>query len=728
MKTIGVDSMFEAFRLFIFENAGLVQSMLTSLKSSNQKGSFNGRFVGSSSDSFISTMIQNFDDFPTMASIIRIALDAALLDTSGMQNILSDFFEKKFDSKILFVNLTIDNNSYRSQATISEEFRGEISNDPSVSTFRFKISELHNDFFDYNVTGLYSSFDCDDNVNKLLKTQFYLTYKNPDIGVDSVGFERKVNDHLHKRVAVYDNVKNEKPRILRRISKNEKTNKLLMTAMKSNALFSSYSISEHEKIVEVFESIVVSPGEIVIRQGDPGEYFYVVESGKMDLFLEGSDGQRLSTGRSIVSGGSFGELALLYNIPRTASVIATEEGTLWRVDRYTYRQVISQSEQLSVAENVAFIKDVCIMGHRLGDMVLERDLFHLVSAAEQEQFQPGEVIIRQDQAGDCFYIIKKGDVSVCRAKKRGTAVVVAADDNALSDEDQKTATDRDEGNNDASSNVSGVLDNNGLGVCVVVLHQGDYFGEKALLEEDVRQASCVAVGPVECLSLSRDMFIRMVGNWNDLAADKDNRILKQLQHQHQQHGAVLGGGSNSSSSTGTGTASSVAVTGEEIYLEESINNRQHSVGSGDALDHVGVGVGLVNRARCASSSIFGSNDDVATSTSAASITSPPLPPPLISFSSHWITSSFLNDDASPPSPSNASSSSSSASSGSSSTSAAISSSMLFASLQLADVEQLLTLGTGAFGKVRLVRHKQSRQLLVLKIQVKKVELPLSKMC
>lgn len=115
-------------------------------------------------------------------------------------------------------------------------------------------------------------------------------------------------------------------------------------------------------------------------------------------------------------------------------------------------------------------------------MLNEKDLSHLVTALEVETFRAGDCIIRQGQAGDSFFIIKEGEVAV-----------------------HKLPT---------GSSSSTEL---GLGPVVATLGPGRYFGEKAILQEDVRQASCIAVGSVTCLSMSREMFIRLVGSWRDLA-------------------------------------------------------------------------------------------------------------------------------------------------------------------------------------------------------------------
>lgn len=49
------------------------------------------------------------------------------------------------------------------------------------------------------------------------------------------------------------------------------------------------------------------------------------------------------------------------------------------------------------------------------------------------------------------------------------------------------------------------------------LGRGDYFGEQALLKEDFRTASIIALHPgVECLTLDRDSFIQLIGDLSEL--------------------------------------------------------------------------------------------------------------------------------------------------------------------------------------------------------------------
>jgi serine/threonine protein kinase len=97
---------------------------------------------------------------------------------------------------------------------------------------------------------------------------------------------------------------------------------------------------------------------------------------------------------------------------------------------------------------------------------------------EREVFSAGEAIIRQGNVGDNFYIIAEGNVDVLRSENGGP--------------DRKLTT----------------------------LRKGAYFGEQALLKEDVRQASCIAASQVTVLTLGRDDFIDMLGSFEDILSGK----------------------------------------------------------------------------------------------------------------------------------------------------------------------------------------------------------------
>jgi CRP-like cAMP-binding protein len=92
-------------------------------------------------------------------------------------------------------------------------------------------------------------------------------------------------------------------------------------------IFSPLTGATLEHLVGRLVPLAVEPGTLVVRQGDEGDRFYVVAEGELDV---SADGQPLS---SLGTGDYFGEIALLRDMPRTASVTARTRSVLYALDR-----------------------------------------------------------------------------------------------------------------------------------------------------------------------------------------------------------------------------------------------------------------------------------------------------------------------------------------------------------------------------------------------------------
>jgi hypothetical protein len=91
-------------------------------------------------------------------------------------------------------------------------------------------------------------------------------------------------------------------------------------------MFAPLSIATKERVASSLVPISVSAGELVIRAGDEGDRFYIVGDGELDI----DAGGRHSTAREA---DYFGEIALLRNVPRTATVKATVDSRLYALQR-----------------------------------------------------------------------------------------------------------------------------------------------------------------------------------------------------------------------------------------------------------------------------------------------------------------------------------------------------------------------------------------------------------
>jgi cAMP-dependent protein kinase regulator len=103
-------------------------------------------------------------------------------------------------------------------------------------------------------------------------------------------------------------------------------------------MFKSLDQAQLEVMVGAMTSVHVQSGDQVIRQGDAGDLFYVVDSGEFEVYVA-SAGASDTKVMDVMNGGSFGELALMYGSPRAATVRAVSDGRLWALDRTTFRCV-----------------------------------------------------------------------------------------------------------------------------------------------------------------------------------------------------------------------------------------------------------------------------------------------------------------------------------------------------------------------------------------------------
>ena len=129
---------------------------------------------------------------------------------------------------------------------------------------------------------------------------------------------------------------------------NTKLNLLL-----SMPFFSSLSSEQLRKVALIAQEQTVSSGEVFIRQGDTGNSLYIIMSGQVKVFRTSSSG--METVLALRGpGNSIGEMALLTDEPRSASVQATQESSLLIITKDDFDQLLG--ENLALAQ--IFVKIV----------------------------------------------------------------------------------------------------------------------------------------------------------------------------------------------------------------------------------------------------------------------------------------------------------------------------------------------------------------------------------
>lgn len=261
------------------------------------------------------------------------------------------------------------------------------------------------------------------------------------------------------------------------VAKDDATRQMLTAVISSNILFHSCTPDEQKAIVDAFDQVNVTKDTDVIKRGDPGDYFYVCDTGIIDIYVFIDGTMEKLHGSHIAHGQSFGELALMYNQPRAATLTAHTDVTLWRIHRDTFKEITIHFKHVRTQKNIALIKGVVLHGKHLGDILRPEQLEQLAMTFEREVFSDGEIIIREGAPGDHFYVVESGLVSVLM-------------------EDAASGEDMEVGKVGPGQDVQ-------------------WFGERALLSQETRAATCVALGTTSCLSLGRDDFIALMGTVDD---------------------------------------------------------------------------------------------------------------------------------------------------------------------------------------------------------------------
>lgn len=236
--------------------------------------------------------------------------------------------------------------------------------------------------------------------------------------------------------------------------------KRIADAVSESFMFAALSHDQLSPVIDAFEEVAIDAGATVIEEGaqvgptDRG--LYVMESGEMDVFKKGKEGAVFTYTEM---GQYFGDLALLYNAPRSATVISTKPSVLWSIDRTTFNMLVKDAVQKAKERRMQFLSSVEVLAHLSPDEVMK-----ISDALRERTFGNGVHIIQENEEGSEFFILEKGTAA---AFKGGEKV-----------RDYKPA---------------------------------DYFGELALIKDAPRAADVRTLEDCTVLSLDRKAFHRLLG-------------------------------------------------------------------------------------------------------------------------------------------------------------------------------------------------------------------------
>lgn len=205
------------------------------------------------------------------------------------------------------------------------------------------------------------------------------------------------------------------PSVLRRIFGKEKIGKgdieTLAEYVRAIPIFSELSQHEVEELLSNSLIWRYKKGDNIVRQGDMGRDFFIILEGLVDVIKEDELGveTRVAT---LKPKDAFGELALLYNVGRTATCRAATDVRVLSISSDVFLRFASRFRDTGKKiEEVLRISEV-LRKNPLFDEISGRTIYNIISKSRVQTFKKGETIIREGDAPSDLYIIKEGLANV----------------------------------------------------------------------------------------------------------------------------------------------------------------------------------------------------------------------------------------------------------------------------------------------------------------------------
>lgn len=197
------------------------------------------------------------------------------------------------------------------------------------------------------------------------------------------------------------------------IEKTEAQAEQIRKTLEMNFMFNSLEPNEQETVVKAMAVRTFAAGDVVIQQGEDGSELFIVGSGSLVCTQKpagAEEGAEPVTLREYQPGEVFGELALMYNAPRAATITATAESECYVLDRGTFNKIVKNSVIRRREKYEHFLEKVELLAD-----LQSAEKAKIVDCLKTERFKKGDKVINQGEEGNKFYLIQEG--TACATKK-----------------------------------------------------------------------------------------------------------------------------------------------------------------------------------------------------------------------------------------------------------------------------------------------------------------------
>lgn len=257
---------------------------------------------------------------------------------------------------------------------------------------------------------------------------------------------------------------------------------MLLKAIDTSMLFRDLDTEHRLAVASVMYPSSVAKGATIIREGEQGDCFYVVEAGGIDVYQADRDVVDAPAKRvdNKQPGECFGDLALMYDAPRNATCTAAVPSTVRVLERKLFNRIKREMGEAKLMQYANWLKQVELLAPLT---VYER--MRLAEGLEDITYEANTVLARQGDEGDAMYLLVTGEVVFsCFSQETGKEELI-------------------QGSN---------------GVC----KPGGYFGERALMNKAPRACSIITSQKSQLLRVDRAAFEQLLGPLNSILRAKED--------------------------------------------------------------------------------------------------------------------------------------------------------------------------------------------------------------
>lgn len=230
-------------------------------------------------------------------------------------------------------------------------------------------------------------------------------------------------------------------------------------------MFAALTPEDKETLVKTMREEKYSSNDIIIKEGDRGNSLYLVEAGTFNCVKENPDGTQTLL-KVYAEGEMFGELALVYGWPRTATMIAnSDDCSVFSLDRQTFNYVVNSSIVRRNETYMKMLSNVTVL-----KTLDQYERTQILDSCVHREYDEDEWVIAEGDQGEEFFILLEGEAYATKG-----------------------------------------FENKSTPKLVKEYKAGDYFGERALLKNTIRAANIIAKTKIKCLVFDRDRFKKLLG-------------------------------------------------------------------------------------------------------------------------------------------------------------------------------------------------------------------------